>query len=143
MNKKILKLRQKIATVCGRKGFAFDTDKITFEEFDETVKMSGRELALSIAGYFTDCNYLLFKLLVSTDQGIFRFIDCVRTVIVGDMEIVMQFKPLIALQKVTILDYKIIDPGGNCCNTAPRKQLPVVANPTDYVNIVFPIKLKI
>jgi len=146
MKNEILKLRRKIAAVHGRKGFAFDTDKITFEEFDETVRMSGRKLALSIASYFDfldSYRYLRFKLLVHTDQGIFRFIDCVRVVIIEDMEIVIRFKPLVSLQETMILDYKIIDPSGNCCNTAPEKKMPLKINSTDCVTITFPIKLKV
>ena len=118
-NKKILKLERQIAKVNGHKDFAFDADKIDHSGFDSYIIIQGLRKNRQILTIFDFPirRFFDFVLLVRTDRGVFWFNKHVVTVSYEPEKIVIVFETSSALQKVTVLGFKILSPSGFCMVT--------------------------
>lgn len=139
MNKKILKLRRKIAAVNGREGFAFDVQKIDDSGFDSYKPVQGLEKVRVLLPFFDFPieRFFDFTLLVETNCGNFWFDKHVVSVTREPEKIMVTFNTFDALRKVTVHSFKIISPGGVCIFT---KNTQIKMGPGDTINLNYPIK---
>lgn len=122
--KKILKLRRRIAAHSDRKGFAFDIPQCSQSDYDSCQSPhSGLEKARMLLSYFDGLtnNLRKFIAIIHTDQGYYRLKN-VESIICdyapGSEHIEIKIVSSEALQKVTILGFKILDNLGKCIYTS-------------------------
>lgn len=145
-DKRILKLRRKIAALNGRKGSAFDVpEEGVYESYEAPTGLEGQRRLLT---YF-DCSIgslRKFTALLDTNRGYYRLshiVEVTRDFTPGKEYVNITIISPEALRNVKVFGFKIFDPGARCIKVSVIPfDSPINMKPGDTISVPWHISPK-